>query len=80
MPKPYPREFRDDVVAMARRRAQGVTIDQISADFDITHKQHSLPKPNLSPQAAAVPNVYGRYDLHAIKTPKTGQYRPLRNT
>ena len=24
-------------------------------------------------------NVYGRYDLHSIKTPKIGEFRPLRN-
>ena len=35
MPKPYPREFRDDVVAVALRRGPGVTLDQIAADFDI---------------------------------------------
>lgn len=35
MPKPYPREFRDDVVAVARRRDPGVTLEQIAADFGI---------------------------------------------
>ena len=29
MPGPYPREFREDVVAVARRRESGVTIKQI---------------------------------------------------
>lgn len=33
MPKPYPREFRDDVVRVARNRADGVTLEQIAADF-----------------------------------------------
>ncbi|WP_460770676.1 hypothetical protein, partial [Mariniluteicoccus flavus] len=28
MPGPYPREFREDVVAVARRRESGVTIKQ----------------------------------------------------
>lgn len=36
MPKPYPREFRDDVVAVARRREAGVTIKQIATDFGIS--------------------------------------------
>ena len=35
MPKPYPREFRDDVVAVARRREPGVTIEQIASDFGV---------------------------------------------
>jgi len=35
---------------------------------------------HTSPTIRAHLNVYGRYDLHAIKTPKNGQYRPLRNT
>ncbi|BDH56580.1 transposase-like protein IS3/IS911 [Tsukamurella sp. PLM1] len=36
MPKPYPREFRDDVVGAARRREDGVTIKQIAADFGVS--------------------------------------------
>lgn len=36
MPKPYPKEFRDDVVAVARRRDPGVTLKQIAADFGIS--------------------------------------------
>lgn len=35
MPKPYPREFRDDVVRVARNRDDGVTLDQVAADFGI---------------------------------------------
>jgi transposase-like protein len=35
VPKPYPREFRDDVVNVARDREPGVTIKQIAADFGI---------------------------------------------
>ncbi|MGY2012158.1 IS3 family transposase [Nocardia gipuzkoensis] len=35
MPKPYPREFRDDVVRVARDRDEGVTLDQVAADFGI---------------------------------------------
>jgi transposase-like protein len=35
MPKPYPREFREDVVRVARNREPGVTIEQIAADFGV---------------------------------------------
>ena len=36
MPKPYPKEFRDDVVAVARRRDHGTTLKQIATDFGIS--------------------------------------------
>lgn len=36
MPKPYPREFRDDVVRVARQREDGVSIKQVAADFGIS--------------------------------------------
>ena len=36
MPKPYPKEFRDDVVAVARRRPHGTTLKQIAEDFGIS--------------------------------------------
>ena len=35
MPRPYPREFRDEVVRVARNREDGVTIEQIATDFGI---------------------------------------------
>lgn len=35
MPKPYPREFREDVVRVARGREPGVTIEQIASDFGV---------------------------------------------
>lgn len=35
MPKPYPQEFRDDVVRVARNRDDGVTLEQIAADFGV---------------------------------------------
>ena len=35
MPKPYPREFRDDVVRVARSRDAGVTVEQIAKDFGV---------------------------------------------
>ena len=36
MPKPYPREFRDEVVRVALNREDGVRIKDIAADFGIT--------------------------------------------
>ena len=36
MPKAYPKEFRDDVVAVAQRREAGVTIKEIADDFGIS--------------------------------------------
>ena len=42
MPKPYPREFRDDVVAVARRREGGVTLTQIAKDFGISESWLNL--------------------------------------
>ena len=35
VPRPYPPEFRDDVVPVARNRDDGVTIEQIAADFGV---------------------------------------------
>lgn len=35
MPKPFPKEFREDVVRVARKREPGVTLEQIAADFGI---------------------------------------------
>ena len=36
VPKPYPKEFRDDVVRVARSREPGVHLKQIAADFGIS--------------------------------------------
>ncbi|BCO99328.1 transposase [Mycobacterium intracellulare] len=35
MARPYPKEFRDDVVRVARSREDGVTIEQIAAGFGV---------------------------------------------
>ncbi|WP_084014063.1 transposase [Mycolicibacter kumamotonensis] len=35
VPRPYPREFRDDVVRVARTRDPGVTIEQVATDFGV---------------------------------------------
>ena len=36
MPKPYPKELRDDVVRVACNRGPGVRIKDVAADFGIT--------------------------------------------
>lgn len=36
MPKPYPKEFRDDVVRVAQQRESGVTLKQVAKDFGIS--------------------------------------------
>jgi len=36
VPRPYPREFREDVVRVARNRGPGVRIKDIAADFGIS--------------------------------------------
>jgi transposase len=36
VPKPYPKEFRDDVVRVAMNREPGVHLKQIAADFGIS--------------------------------------------
>lgn len=35
VPKPYPKEFREDVVRVARSREAGVTVEQIASDFGV---------------------------------------------
>ena len=35
MPKPYPKEFREDVVRVARAREAGVTLAQVAKDFGV---------------------------------------------
>ena len=35
MPKPFPREFREDVVRVARNRDSKTTIEQVAEDFGI---------------------------------------------
>ena len=36
MPNPYPREFREDVIRVARRREPGVRLRDVAADFGIS--------------------------------------------
>lgn len=36
MPRPFPKELRDEVVAVARNREPGVTIAQVARDFGVS--------------------------------------------
>jgi len=36
VPKPYPKEFREDVIRVARNREPGVHLKQIAADFGVS--------------------------------------------
>ncbi|RYF45383.1 MAG: hypothetical protein EOO27_41490, partial [Comamonadaceae bacterium] len=42
VPKPYPREFRDDVVRVARNRESGKEVKQSAADFGISESAWRL--------------------------------------
>jgi transposase len=35
VPRPFPKEFREDVVRVARDRGPGVTLEQIARDFGV---------------------------------------------
>ena len=36
MPRPFPKEFREDVIRVARNREPGVTIKQVATDFGVS--------------------------------------------
>jgi len=36
MPRPYPKEFREDVIRVARGREPGVNLKDVAADFGIS--------------------------------------------
>ena len=36
MPKPFPKEFKEDVIRVARSREHGVTIEQVAKDFGVS--------------------------------------------
>ncbi|WGY04957.1 IS3 family transposase (plasmid) [Nocardioides sp. QY071] len=63
MPKPYPKEFRDDVVNVARNREPGQTIKQIAADFGIAESclrnwlQQADVEDGLKPGTTAADNA-----------------------
>ena len=36
MPRPYPKEFREDVIRVARKREAGVLLKDVASDFGIS--------------------------------------------
>ncbi|WP_200810030.1 transposase, partial [Agrococcus casei] len=60
MPKPYPSEFRDDVVRVVRNREPGVTIEQIAKDFGV-HPM-TLQKWLLGCDTSCRQSLPGRHD------------------
>ena len=59
MPKPYPREFREDVIRVAGRRERGVHLKDIAADFGSREKsdpecRKPAPRDRLSPAVSMV--------------------------
>jgi len=53
MPKPYPKEFRDDVVRVARQRGPGVTLESVAEDFGI----HAMTLSKWMRQAWIAPSL-----------------------
>lgn len=66
MPKPYPKEFRDDVVRVARNREPGVHLKQIAADFGISEScltnwmKNADVEDGIKPGATAAENAENR--------------------
>lgn len=73
MPKPYPKEFRDDVVRVARNREPGVHLKQIAADFGISEScltnwmKTADIEDGVKPGTTAVENVELREARKRIK-------------
>ena len=61
VPRPYPREFRDDVVRVARNREDGVTIEQIATDFGIPPHPHEAVSVNAITWRAAQVDADGDF-------------------
>jgi len=51
MPKPYPKEFREEFVRVALNRPDGVRIKGIAADFGITERVWGTGWPRLATTA-----------------------------
>ena len=74
MSKPYPKEFRDDVVRVARNREPGVELSQIAKDFGIhfTTLYSWMKKADIDdgerPGATAVQSAELREAKRRIKT------------
>ena len=63
MPKPFPREFREDVVRVARNREPGQSLKQIATDFGIAESclrnwmRQADVEDGLKPGATGVENA-----------------------
>jgi transposase-like protein len=80
MARPYPKEFREDVVRVARNREDGVTIEAIAADFGVhlfvsprtvqkTHLTHVYTKLGLTSRVQLVRGQLGTKTLAAMVAP-----------
>ena len=69
MSKPYPKEFRDDVVRVARNRGPDVGLDQIAEDFGIhfTTLYSWLKKADAEDGTAAATNAKESAELIAAR-------------
>ena len=57
MPKPYPQEFRDDVVKVARNRPEGTTLEQLAKDFGVRPMTLSGWRESAAVEAGERPGV-----------------------
>ena len=67
MPKPYPQEFRDDVVKVARSRPEGTTLDQVAAGFGIHPMTLSKWMRQAAVEAGEKPGVTGAESAENLK-------------
>ena len=67
MPKPYPQEFRDDVVKVARSRPEGTTLEQVAADFGIHPMTLSKWMRQAAVEAGEKPGVTGAESAENLK-------------
>ncbi len=69
MPKPYPREFRDDVVRVARDRDPGVRIADVARDFGISESclQNWLTQADRDDGVRPGPSTAENAELRAAK-------------
>jgi len=69
MPRPYPREFREDVIRVARDRDPGVRIRDVAADFGISESclQNWLTQADRDDGIRSGPTTGELADLRAAK-------------
>jgi transposase-like protein len=69
MPKPCPREFREDVIRVARRREPGVHLKDIAADFGISESclANWLRRADVEDGGVAGTTAAGNEDLKAAR-------------